>query len=62
MVQENILIEAPHLNKKTVKGYQTLVLKLLLLKSYLQLIHLKKNILPKHYLQFLSFKKPLSFD
>ena len=43
MVQENILIEAPHLNKKTVKGYQMLVLKLLLLKSYLQLIHLKKN-------------------
>ena len=27
--------------------------------SYLQLIHSKKTILLKHYLQFLSFKKHL---
>ena len=30
---------------------------MLTIKSYLKLIHLKKTILSKHYLQFLSFKK-----
>ena len=40
-----------------------IIITTLLLKSYLQLIHLeKKTSLSKHYLQFLSFKKTLSFD
>ena len=41
----------------------TLLKTYLLLKSYLQLIHFpKKSISSKHYLQFLSLKKPVSFD